>query len=222
MTTLRAPGTEDMLSGVSGLADQRRYGMKVTQKKAYRIEGGRAAEKSAEVQDARADDVIEIELEGGLKLWTNVERFEKDFGRKVRGEEGVLTVPAELSLGGPSRGWGGWVLKGLRLFNVDLAGMAANKIAEKLEDRITPGIYRCLPGDTFALGPGKKPVYRKAIQSSFLSMAPHRAPRAASVDSGESQTDRFDGLFSSNTMTTSTPSSTAPSPRAPWRTEGRF
>jgi hypothetical protein len=130
--------------------------MKVTQKKAYRIEGGRAAEKPAEVQDARADDVIEIELEGGLKLWTTVERFEKDFGRKVRGEEGVMTVPAELSLGGPSRGWGSWVLKGLRLFNVDLAGMAANKIAEKLEERIKPGLYRCLPGDTFALGPMEK------------------------------------------------------------------
>ena len=153
MTTLRIPGTEDTLSGVSGLAGQRRYGLKVTQKKAYRIEGGRAAEKPPEVQDARADDVIEIELEGGLKLWATVEQFEKDFGRKVRGEEGVLTVPAELSLGGPSRGWGSWVLKGLRLFNVDLAGMAASKIAEKLEERIAPGLYRCLPGDTFALGP---------------------------------------------------------------------
>ena len=156
MITLRVPGTEDTLSGASGLAGQRRYGMKVTQKKAYRIERGRAAEKPAEVQDARADDVIEIELEGGLKLWTTVEQFEKDFGQKVRGEEGVLTVPAELSLGGPSRGWGSWALKGLRLFNVDLAGMAANKIAEKLEERITPGLHRCLPGDTFALGPLEK------------------------------------------------------------------
>ena len=153
MITLRVPGSEDMLSGASGLAGQRGYGMKVTQKKAYRIERGRAAEMPTEVQDARADDVIEIELEGGLKLWTTVEQFEKDFGQKVRGEEGVLTVPAELSLGGPSRGWGSWALKGLRLFNVDLAGMAANKIAEKLEEGITPGLHRCLPGDTFALGP---------------------------------------------------------------------
>ena len=123
MITLRVPGTEDMLSGASGLAGQRRYGMKVTQKKAYRIEGGRAAEKSAQVQDARADDVIEIELEGGLKLWTTVEQFEKDFGQKVRGEEGVVTVPpsfpsaARLAGGeaGSSRGsgssmstWPGW------------------------------------------------------------------------------------------------------------------
>ena len=156
MITLRVPGTEDMLSGASGLAGQRGYGMKVTQKKAYRIERGRAAEKPAEVEDARADDVIEIELEGGLKLWTTVEQFEKDFGQKVRGEEGVLAVPAALPLGGPSRGWGSWALKGLRLFNVDLAGMAASKIAEKLEERITPGLHRCLPGDSFALGPLEK------------------------------------------------------------------
>ena len=88
MTTLRVPGTEETLSGVSGLAGQRRYGMKVTQKKAYRIERGRAAEKPAEVQDARADDVIEIELEGGLKLWTTVERFEKDFGRRCEEKKG--------------------------------------------------------------------------------------------------------------------------------------
>ena len=201
MVTLRVPGTEEMLSGASGLAGQRRYGMKVTQKKAYRIERGRAAEKSAQVLDARADDVIEIELEGGLKLWTTVERFEKDFGRKVRGEEGVVTVPAELSLGGPSRGWGSWVLRGSGCSMSTWPGWRPARSLRSWRSVSRPASTAACRVTRLRWVSGKKPASRKATQSCSSSTALRRIPRAASVDSGKSQTNRFDGLFSSNTMT---------------------
>src|SRR6516225_6787183 len=61
------------------------------------------------------DDLIELELDGGLRLWSSAEHLRSDFGlktsRDASGTE-MLEVTTQLPLGGQSRGVGDWVIRG--------------------------------------------------------------------------------------------------------------
>ncbi len=134
----------------------------------YRIEGTRAADKGSTV-DANGEDIVELELEGGVRLWTTVAQMQSDFpGAFKRGaSSGAYTVPLALPIGVPAgadassrgaRGIGDWALKALRIVDVDLTGTAAAAIAQKLEAKLepAPGLYRINRANSFGLMPANK------------------------------------------------------------------
>src|SRR5262245_22099111 len=122
--------------------------LKVTERAAVRIEKARAAEGKLVSLHVADDDVFEVELDGGVKLWTTVGKFRADFGMlpvRTVGSE-YLSFPTEIELGGPSRGLVGWTIEALRIFDVDLPGMTVAGLAHAWEEKHipSPGLYRCL------------------------------------------------------------------------------
>ncbi|MCB1809424.1 MAG: hypothetical protein KDJ99_30975, partial [Candidatus Competibacteraceae bacterium] len=141
MTTLKIPG-ERIDSDAPTIGSDKVF---TTQVRAdIRLDTARAAAENVVLKDVADDEVLELELEGGLRLWLSVEQFRKDFpGVQVRGGEAdsdELTIVRELPLGPPSRGIGEWILKGLRVLKIDpvdtAAGLSAAKLAEKIEERL--------------------------------------------------------------------------------------
>src|SRR5262245_40067183 len=122
--------------------------LKVTERAAVRVEKARAAEGKLVSLNVADGDVIEVELDGGVKLWTTVDKFRADFGMspvRSAGSE-YLSFPTEIELGGPSRGLVGWTIKALRVFDVDLPGMTVAGLAHAWEEKHipSPGLYHCL------------------------------------------------------------------------------
>lgn len=79
-----------------------------------------------------ADSVIEIELEGGVRLRTTLEQFEADFvpapQRGADGKEGrSRRLPRQLPLGAGERGLAGWAISAYRLLSP--AGSSGEKLA---------------------------------------------------------------------------------------------
>lgn len=120
-------------------------------------------EREAEVHVADGD-LVEVAFEDGLRVWLTGreyrEKLEKD-GKRAPGAAGLVEVPDTLPFGGSeasSRGIAGWVLKALKVVEVDVAAQSAVTIARKFEDKVEapkrrgPGLYRCgmMSGD-FAL-----------------------------------------------------------------------
>jgi pimeloyl-ACP methyl ester carboxylesterase len=120
-------------------------------------------EREAEVRVADGN-LVEIEFEDGLRVWLTGkeyrEKLEKE-GKRAPSAAGPVEVPDTLPFGGTeasSRGIVGWVLKALKVVEVDVAAQSALTIARKFEDKIEapkrrgPGFYRCgmVSGD-FAL-----------------------------------------------------------------------
>ncbi|MBK0329260.1 CHAT domain-containing protein [Rhodobacteraceae bacterium F11138] len=104
------------------------------------------------VDNARATDIVEIELEDGLKIWQSVESAEADFqdGVSRSGADQALLLPRTLSFGGTdaqSRGLGGHLVRAIRIMRGDPVGKlgknAALTLARKIEDTLDPGFYRC-------------------------------------------------------------------------------
>src|SRR5580765_392081 len=96
------------------------------------------------------DDVIEMELDGGVRLWSSVEYLKGDFALKTsRDASGadMLDLTTQLPLGGQSRGVGDWVIRGLKVLGVDVAGTITDFVGEKVEGQLAPGpgLYRCSP-----------------------------------------------------------------------------
>ena len=107
------------------------------------------------------DDLIELELDGGLRLWSSAEHLRSDFGlktsRDASGTE-MLEVTTQLPLGGQSRGVGDWVIRGLKVLGVDIAGKITDFVADKVETQLAPGpgLYRCSPSKRGDLQPARK------------------------------------------------------------------
>ncbi len=157
MVKLRIPGQADSNLASSELAGKRADGLfSVTPKAAFRIDGGRAfSGEMLALQEAEVDenDLVEIELEGGVRLWTTVDQLRQDLApQRQRGAVAAadeLLLPVALPFGTPSRGLGTWILKALRISKVDLAEDLADKsavaLARRLEDQLKPGpgLYSC-------------------------------------------------------------------------------
>ena len=120
-------------------------------------------EREAEVRVADGD-LVEVEFEDGLRVWLTGkeyrEKLEKE-GKRAPGAAGPVEVPDTLPFGGSeasSRGIVGWVLKALKVVEVDVAAESAVAIARKFEDKVEaakrrgPGFYRCgMVSGNFAL-----------------------------------------------------------------------
>ena len=83
------------------------------------------------------DDVMELELEGGIHLWMTVAEYRRDFApQQERGGTGPLRIGAALpARGGTERGLFKWIVKGLKLIGIDLAEGAAEKLAERVDTK---------------------------------------------------------------------------------------
>ncbi|MDH3524024.1 MAG: CHAT domain-containing protein [Acidobacteriota bacterium] len=146
MTTLRIPGRRDDL-GASRKVD-RVLGPKirVEVKEVVQVEDSRAGEEVV-LEGVAGDSVVELELEGGVRVWLSVDQMAEDLGEHgVRSAgDGGLVVPGSWPTASRSRGAGAWAVKGLKVLDVDLAGMSARAIAAYLEGQLEPGpgLYHC-------------------------------------------------------------------------------
>jgi CHAT domain-containing protein len=123
------------------------------------------ADTPRDAVDVAPDDLVEIEFEGGERVWMRADEFrERLAGHAARDatEPDALHVPATLSMLPPgleTRGPVAWAIKTLKIVGVDLAGLTASAIAAKVDGKTSerrpgPGLYGC-PLDTgrFALVP---------------------------------------------------------------------
>ena len=117
----------------------------VTTKAAVRVQTARADSPVLHLENLQPDDIVEIELNDGLHLWSRVDDLEHDYGlTRERAADDALTIPPTLPIGGPSRGWGEWVVKGLQVVGVDVAEPIGEFVAKRVESRLEPGpgVYR--------------------------------------------------------------------------------
>lgn len=125
--------------------------------KAAALVGRARAGAAPVVLDGDADDVVEIELEDGLRLWTTVADAQRDFGgeRSRAATDGPTDLPGALTIGPASRGAiGGWALKAVRILGLgDVEGTMADFAATHVESRLSPGpgLYRCTLADAAQL-----------------------------------------------------------------------
>ena len=119
----------------------------VTLKHSARVQRARAGQPPLEIDDVSPNDLIQLELDQGLKLWVRVDDLERDFGlTPSRGPAGdVVELPSVLPLGASSRGIvGNWVIKGFKVFGLDPVGATTDLIKDKVEGVLKPGpgLYR--------------------------------------------------------------------------------
>jgi len=128
----------DFPSGLSNL---------VTLKHSAKVQRARAGQSPLEIDDLNPDDLIQLELDQGMKLWVRADDLEKDFGlTPTRGGAGdEVELPQVLPIGSVSRGvMGDWVIKGLKIFGLDPVGATTDMIKDKVEGILKPGpgLYR--------------------------------------------------------------------------------
>lgn len=136
---------------------ERRAGGKLTVKcrVSLSIAAGRDAEGQVVTIDVNDNDVVDLELEGGFKLWIRGDNLRKEFGRQAQrgaqSDEWVLNP--ELMVGSQARGIGTWILKGLEIWDIDVSGTVAKKMALHVESKLYkgPGLYAVDLGEKFNL-----------------------------------------------------------------------
>jgi tetratricopeptide (TPR) repeat protein len=162
MVKIIVPGREDRDSSHSAWSAWKNRVVAVNEVRTYQIQLARAAGAPPTTVEAADDDIAELELEGGIRFWTSIERLRQEFPTSVaRGPKSeVFALPPGLPIGSPTRGVvGSWLFKTLRVLKVDVPGEAAHLIAEKVENLLKhgPGLYRCAPG-LFALASVNSPL----------------------------------------------------------------
>ena len=152
---------------LSGIPDPRPEGSElgrglpagaVTVKHAARLDPARAGGTRLRLADVEADDIVEIELEDGLRLWSRVEDLQRDFAPPTRDAAGdIIELPAYLPIGGPSRGLAGWAIKGLKVIGIDVTKSIARFVADHVESKLRPGpgLYRCSEAGAERLTPAR-------------------------------------------------------------------
>src|SRR5262245_48109818 len=100
--TLKVPGIRDPRPEPSELGHGLPSGM-VREKGSALVQSARAGGAPVTFDGVQADDIVEIELQDGLKIWTRVESLSKDLERGAQrgaGEgDGSIRVPSELTIG---------------------------------------------------------------------------------------------------------------------------
>jgi hypothetical protein len=160
---LRIPGTPIPASVPEVPADIRGQ-ITIRSVQAFQISAARAGTTETPVIETLTDDIVEVELEDGVRFWTTQERLWTEVLALAgtRSADGVVELPATFERRSPTRGLVGKVaIKVLKFFRVDVAETAARFIAGKLEECLLgngeagrgPGLYRFLPGDELKLIP---------------------------------------------------------------------
>src|SRR5438132_11977428 len=117
MATLRVRGTRDLTAAASELDSARNADrVRVRVKHAVKVQRARAAAVALDLAGVEPDDVVELELEDGVRLWSRVDDFVRDFGigagRAAAGD--AIEVPTTLALAPQvTRGLGGYAIQAL-------------------------------------------------------------------------------------------------------------
>lgn len=130
----------------------------VTVKHAVRLQAGRAAGAPLALDDVEPDNVLEIELQDGLRLWSRADDFRADYAvDAARGADGdVVVVPAALGPASAARRGGAraagdrglagaLAIKALRVLGLRVEERIGRLAATLVERRLQPGpgLYRC-------------------------------------------------------------------------------
>ena len=131
MTNIIIHGRLDLTPSVSDIAKS--FPGQVTPKYSAQVQVARGA-TDAHRLDMDDDDIVELELEGGVRLWQRADTLQADFpGAASRGAAaGGYALPSALPLGSARRGVGPWVIKGLKVFGIDLAGDITDIVSNKV------------------------------------------------------------------------------------------
>ena len=155
MTTIRVNGIPDLRAEPSELA----HGLPaqtVTVRQAARVGTSRAGAVPLAFE-GQPDDIVEIELQDGLRIWSRLDDLARDF--VPRSQRGVVTdtidLPSELIVGPASRAVGGWAIKALKLVNIDIERQITQFVGQHVEGRLVPGpgLYLCSEDDAERLQP---------------------------------------------------------------------
>ena len=123
---------------------------------AVRADRAGAEEHELVVKD---DDIIELTLSEGRRRWVRADELETALGgtadRSAHAESDVIRIPSALSMGSHQRGVGKWIVEGLRVLGVDLAGSITDIVSDRVEGTLhpAPGLYRMNRRDVSALVP---------------------------------------------------------------------
>lgn len=118
--------------------------------RSFRVGLGRGVTERIELTVDEADDLIELDVGDGVKLWTSVEQLQDDVTAAARRgavvNEDVIEIGSTLTFGGSTaRGQVGTVIRALKLFRIDIPGEIIDFVKETIEAKVTPtfGLYRC-------------------------------------------------------------------------------
>jgi tetratricopeptide (TPR) repeat protein len=164
MGTVKVRGYRAARAAPSAL---RTRGVKVEVRAELRPAALRSGTEAAVVETIDDQDLLEVELDGGLRLWVTGEEYrERTAPSGARGapDGGAIDLAAHWTVPGAAeaeRGLGTLAIKSLKLLGIDLAGATAAAIARRFEDgtpgdpkRPGPGFYRCrLATGAFRLEP---------------------------------------------------------------------
>ena len=146
MAKLRVPGRRDELVAQTKVDRVLGDKIRVAVKDAVRVEGSRAGEEVV-LDGVAGDSVVEIEVADGIRMWVSVDQMQEDLAEHGTrsGADGALVIPGAWPASSRSRGAGAWAVTGLKILDVDLAGMGAQAIASYLEGQLepSPGLYKC-------------------------------------------------------------------------------
>ncbi|WP_187431193.1 hypothetical protein ROLI_013600 [Roseobacter fucihabitans] len=108
-----------------------------------------------DVADLDDDDIVEIRLEGGLKLWQSVADTRTDFASGERSIiDQALLVPRTLRLGDGPRtwDWAGYAVEGVKVLKLEVTGgageLTAYTVARHIEGKLDLGLHRCTLDDS--------------------------------------------------------------------------
>lgn len=137
LTTLRIAGAREVRAEGFDSASTRDGRMKVEAWKSVVIEPSRAVADSFVLPNVPDNTVVQVELDAGIKIWTTIGQLRADIhAPTARGEApDEFVLPSSLQFGAPSRGLGNLIIKGLRLFNVDLGELLAKDLCSYWETK---------------------------------------------------------------------------------------
>ena len=156
MTQLILPNQIDPVTVASELEHRVNDGIITTRYSAtFQADRGEGTGQAIEVDDS---DVVELEMEDGQRLWVRVDELQKEFGLSLDRSaaddpDGSIRIPTGLPLDGRTRGLGKWIIKGLKVLGVDIAGSIGDFIVSKVEGELSPGpgLYQCTEVSSNAL-----------------------------------------------------------------------
>ncbi len=121
--------------------------IRVKAKYAVFIASARDGGAEETLTDIKDDDLMLLEFEDGIFIWTRVDQFALDFpeSKSRGGDANTLEIPRQLQLGDHNRGVSEWLLKSLKIFDIDPVSKTATGIGKMVEKGLDrpPGLYRC-------------------------------------------------------------------------------
>ena len=139
------------------------------------------------LEGLQPDDVLEIELQDGLRIWSRVEDVPQDFARRSqRGQvSGTIQLPSELSIGPASRAGGGWAIKALKVLGLDVEVQIADFVGTHVEGQLQGRAQACTAvPKTTGLACCRCARSMERVQCSCFCTAPPRRPPVASLSYG--------------------------------------